>query len=71
MRRGWPAASLAGDYGTLRRVAHGWRHRHYDLAINFEGDIRSHGLMALSRARRRVGFGMAGGGPLLTDVVLS
>ena len=58
-----------GDYGTLRRHAHGWRHRHYDLAINFEGDIRSHGLMALSRARRRVGFGMAGGGPLLTDVV--
>jgi ADP-heptose:LPS heptosyltransferase len=65
LARGEPGA----DYGTLRRHAHGWRHRHYDLAINFEGDIRSHGLMALSRARRRVGFGMAGGGPLLTDVV--
>jgi ADP-heptose:LPS heptosyltransferase len=57
------------DYATLRRHAHAWRHRQYDLAINFEGDIRSHGLMALSGARRRVGFAMAGGGPLLTDVV--
>jgi ADP-heptose:LPS heptosyltransferase len=66
----WLARGEAGsDYATLRRHAHAWRHRHYDLAINFEGDIRSHGLMALSRAGRRVGFGMAGGGPLLTDVV--
>jgi lipopolysaccharide heptosyltransferase II len=66
----WLARGEPGsDFGTLWRHAHGWRHRQYDLAINFEGDIRSHGLMALSRARRRVGFGMAGGGPLLTDVV--
>jgi heptosyltransferase I len=66
----WLSRGEAGsDYATLRRQAHGWRHRRYDLAINFEGDIRSHGLMALSRARRRVGFAMAGGGPLLTDVV--
>jgi lipopolysaccharide heptosyltransferase II len=46
-----------------------WRDRKYDLAINFEGDIRSHGLLALSGATRRVGHGHAGGGPLLTDVV--
>ena len=45
-----------------------WRRRRYDLAINFEGDIRSHALMALSGARRRAGFAHAGGGPLLTDV---
>ena len=44
-----------------------WRSRHYDLAINLEGDIRSHRLMAASLARRRVGFPMAGGGSLLTD----
>jgi ADP-heptose:LPS heptosyltransferase len=43
--------------------------RDYDLAINFEGDLRSHALIALGGARRRVGFAMAGGGPLLTDVV--
>jgi lipopolysaccharide heptosyltransferase II len=46
-----------------------WRRQHYDLAINFEGDIRSHLLMAGSLARRRVGFDMAGGGPVLTDRV--
>jgi ADP-heptose:LPS heptosyltransferase len=47
-----------------------WRSQHYDLAINFEGDIRSHMLMAASLARRRVGFPMAGGGALLTDPVV-
>jgi heptosyltransferase-1 len=58
----------AGDngIGALLRQARGWRARGYDLAINFEGDIRSHALMALSGAPVRVGFDMAGGGPLLT-----
>jgi heptosyltransferase-1 len=46
-----------------------WRRERYDLAINFEGDIRSNLLLALSGARRRIGFGMAGGGAALTDVV--
>lgn len=46
-----------------------WRQQHYDLAINFEGDIRSHLMIAASLAPRRVGFDMAGGGPLLTDRV--
>jgi ADP-heptose:LPS heptosyltransferase len=46
-----------------------WRSQHYDLAINLEGDIRSHLLMAASLARRRVGFPMAGGGSVLTDPV--
>lgn len=61
----------AGGLAPARLVTHaaGWRSRKYDLAINFEGDLRSHALMALSGARRRVGFGQAGGGPLLTDVV--
>jgi lipopolysaccharide heptosyltransferase II len=47
-----------------------WRSQHYDLAINFEGDIRSHLLMAGSLACRRVGFAQAGGGALLTDAVV-
>ena len=51
------------------RRAPGWRGRHYDLAINLEGDIRSNLLPWTAGAKRRVGFGMAGGGPLLTDVV--
>jgi ADP-heptose:LPS heptosyltransferase len=46
-----------------------WRERRYDLAINFEGDIRSNLLIGLTRAPRRVGFGMAGGAAALTDVV--
>jgi len=54
---------------TLIRHALSWRARHYDLAINFEGDIRSHALMALSGSPVRAGFDMAGGGPLLTHRV--
>ncbi len=66
----WLARGVGGESATsLARRAVGWRGRRYDLAINFEGDIRSHGLLALSGARRRVGFAHAGGGPLLTDVV--
>jgi heptosyltransferase-1 len=65
LARGAAAAPTA----ELVQRAADWRRRGYDLAINFEGDIRSHGLMALAAARRRVGHGHAGGGPLLTDVV--
>ena len=57
-RRGSRAAQPAALHGGLlaSRAAAGVG-RHYDLAINFEGDIRSHGLLALAGARRRVGFG--------------
>ena len=66
----WLSRGGAGAGATGLRSAIGrWRARRYDLAINFEGDIRSHGLMWASGARRRVGFDMAGGGPLLTDRV--
>jgi ADP-heptose:LPS heptosyltransferase len=66
----WLARSLhaKGLVGLARR-AWSWRGHAYDLAINFEGDIRSNLLLALSGARRRVGFDMAGGGPVLTDRV--
>jgi lipopolysaccharide heptosyltransferase II len=46
-----------------------WRSRNYDLAINFEPDIRSNLLLALSGAPRRVGFVSGGGGSLLTDAI--
>ena len=66
----WLAGETSGlPSATLLRRALAWRARHYDLAINFEGDIRSNILMALSGARQRVGFAMAGGGALLTDPV--
>jgi ADP-heptose:LPS heptosyltransferase len=58
--------SGGGGMRALMKQARGWRARHYDLAINFEGDIRSHLLVALSGATERAGFTMAGGGPLLT-----
>lgn len=66
----WLARGGAGP-SVARMVGRGlrWRRQRYDLAINFEGDIRSHALMAASLAPRLVGFDMAGGGPLLTDRV--
>jgi lipopolysaccharide heptosyltransferase II len=44
-----------------------WRRKRYDLAINFEPDIRSNLLLALSGAGRRAGFVSGGGGGVLTD----
>jgi ADP-heptose:LPS heptosyltransferase len=44
-----------------------WRARRYDLALNFEPDIRSNFLAWLSGARRRAGYWTAGGGAFLTD----
>jgi ADP-heptose:LPS heptosyltransferase len=62
LARGAPAPGFA----SLLARARAWRPTRYDLAINFEGDIRSHLLMACSGASSRAGFDMAGGGPLLT-----
>jgi ADP-heptose:LPS heptosyltransferase len=63
-----PTRGGEGVFSLAKRALR-WRPRHYDLAINFEGDIRSHALMALSGAPARIGFDMAGGGPLLTTRV--
>jgi ADP-heptose:LPS heptosyltransferase len=66
----WLAREGTADSAfVLARHAGGWRPGGYDLAINFEGDIRSHALMALAGARRRAGFDFGGGGPLLTHRV--
>ncbi len=61
--------TMAQSVPSLVARALAWRRRRYDLALNFEGDIRSHCLMALSGAPRRVGFDVGGRGPLLTDIV--
>jgi len=50
----------------LVRQAWSWRARGFDVALNFEPDIRSNLLLALSGAPRRVGFSSAGGGAFLT-----
>jgi ADP-heptose:LPS heptosyltransferase len=68
------AAWLArGEHGAglpaLLRHARSWRAGHYDLAINFEPDIRSQLLLASSGAARIAGFSSGGGAPLL-DVAI-
>lgn len=66
----WMAREGAGStWPALVRHARGWRSRAYDLAINFEPDIRSNLLLALSGASRRVGFISGGGGSVLTDAI--
>ena len=67
----WLARNGTGrGVSALLARARQWRSRHYDLAINFEPDIRSHFLLAASGAARTAGFGSGGGGPLL-DIALS
>ncbi len=54
---------------ALLRAARRWRHRRYDLAINFEPDIRSNLMLAASGATWTAGFRSGGGGSLL-DVAI-
>ena len=59
----WMARGSRGlSWPALLRHARAWRLREYDLAINFEPDIRSNYLLTISGARRRVGFISGGGG---------
>src|SRR5258706_8835734 len=58
----------AGAFGLARQAAR-WRPRGYDLAINFEPDIRTNIALAAAGARRTVGFASGGGGALLDVAV--
>jgi len=58
-----PLASIREWAGLLRI----FRRRRYDLIIDFRGDARNIILAFLAGGRRRVGFGVTGGGFLLTD----
>jgi heptosyltransferase-1 len=53
----------------LWRRARAMRRDGLDLALDLQGDLRSNLLMALTGARRRVGYANTGGAYLLTDVV--
>jgi lipopolysaccharide heptosyltransferase II len=65
MLPGWPAVlALPRHPRCCIGPSNGGR-----VSVNFEGDLRSHLLPWLAGSRRRVGFAMAGGGPLLTDIV--
>ena len=64
------AAWLAREGGglglpALLAAARRWRTRQYDLAVNFEPDIRSNLLLAASGACWTTGYRSGGGGPLL------
>jgi ADP-heptose:LPS heptosyltransferase len=68
LARGAGAAGAAGaaTWSGLIRSARTWRERRYDLAVNFEPDIRSNFLLWIAGAPRRVGYWTAGGGAFLT-----
>jgi ADP-heptose:LPS heptosyltransferase len=61
LARGGDGLGVAG----LARRAAGWRSRRYDLAVNFEPDIRTNLVMAAAGARRTAGFASGGGGAVL------
>ena len=63
--RGGEGLGVAG----LARAAAKWRNRRYDLAINFEPDIRTNLVMLAAGPRRTAGFASGGGGAAL-DVAL-
>jgi ADP-heptose:LPS heptosyltransferase len=62
----WLAREREGfGLGSMLRIARTWRARQYDLAINFEPDIRSNLVLAVSGAGRTAGWASGGGGPVL------
>ena len=66
----WMAREGRGlTWRALVQRARALRSRDYDLAINFEPDIRSNLLLALTGATRRIGFVSGGGGAALTDAI--
>jgi lipopolysaccharide heptosyltransferase II len=54
---------------AMMRRARTWRRRQYDLALNFQPDIRGNLILAASGAARTAGFSSGGGGAML-DVAL-
>jgi len=66
----WLARDDAGrSLEGLLLGATSWRQRGYDLAINFEPDIRTNMLLAAVGARWTAGFARGGGGPLVDSAL--
>jgi len=61
LARGAPGLSLPALLG----VATQWRARNYDVAMNFEPDVRTNLVLAFAGARWTAGYRTGGGGPLL------
>ncbi len=55
--------------GGIYYLIHVLRKARFDLAIDFKGDLRNILIAYLSGAKRRVSYGIRGGGFLLTDIV--
>ena len=67
-----PWLSQEGTRSSVREVATRilrWRRHDFDLAINFEPDVRSNALLAAGGARRRIGYATGGGGGFLTGAL--
>ena len=60
---------ISKDWGNLLRCIMSLRTRRFDLGFTGRADIRENFLLWAGRVRRRVGYGFAFGGELLTDVV--
>jgi ADP-heptose:LPS heptosyltransferase len=66
----WLARGESGQgWRSLLATARGWRSCRYDLAINFEPDIRSNLMLAMAGARWTAGYWTGGGGPLLDQAL--
>jgi len=67
----WTIASKEGKkpegISGFYHLIHLLRKEHFDLAIDFKGDVRNILITYLSGAKRRVSYGIRGGGFLLTD----
>ena len=59
---------VAGAARTMARTLLSLRRLRFDAGVNFEPDVRSNLILALSGSARRVGHASGGGGALLTHV---
>jgi lipopolysaccharide heptosyltransferase II len=66
----WLARGSSGlRLPQLMKAARAWRRKGYDLALNFEPDVRSNLLIAAAGARWTAGYRSAGGGALLDEAL--
>jgi heptosyltransferase II len=63
----WGATSA--NWPQLLRVSRELRNREFDLAFHARLHVREHAILALSGARRRVGYSFGGRARALTDVI--
>src|SRR3989338_2663551 len=57
------------NHGQFFKLVRMLRDRRIDIAVGFRGDLRENLIMALSGIKERVGYGVTGGGFLLTEEV--